>query len=359
MTAAALLLDVLPSSPRPLQWITAAPVVETLEFSGGGQTIVADQYRPADRERHPALVFVYGALQEGRRYEPLTALGKSLARAGYVVLNPDLPDLPEEAVTPASLEGLIAAVQVLIGDPHVGGERVGLFGFSLGGALALVAAADARVARQVAVVVDVGGYYRFEDMIQAVTTGTIPDEQGNPVPYLINPVASVTAINTIVRLLSLSDQALVAAAAESTHAGDPLVIAHAVDRNRLSPAGQAVLDLVRNRDPHRVAALYAALDPTMRATIAATMAPEAHADQIRAPVWALHDVNDPFVPSLESRRLAQDRRLAGRAHVTFSTLLQHAELAPQPLTPENLLRVYLPNSWSLLRYLHGALAALT
>ncbi len=357
LTAAALLLDILPGAPRPLQWTTRAPVEETIQFAGGGQQIVADRYRPAGGARHSGLIFVYGALREGRSYPPLVALGRSLARSGYTVLNPDLPDLPDEALTRASLEGLVAAIQLQAQDPRGRGGRVGLFGFSLGGSLALVAAADPRVADQVAVVVDVGGYYRFEDMVQAVTTGTIPDDQGRPVPYMIAAVASQTALNSVVRLLPAQDQAVLASVIAATP-GDPRAALAALDRRGLTPAGQEVLDLILNRDPSRVEALYAALNPTLRATIAEVMAPQTHAERIRAQVWALHDQNDPFVPSQQTRRLATDARLRDHAHVTISTLLEHAEFAPRSPTPANLWVVYLPNGWSLLLYIHGALAAL-
>jgi dienelactone hydrolase len=355
--AAALLLDILPGAPRPLQWTTGAPIEETIQFEGGGQQIVADRYRPAGGGRHSGLIFAYGALREGRSYAPLVALGRSLARAGYTVLNPDLPDLPNEALTRASLEGLVAAIQLQARDPRGRGDRVGLFGFSLGGSLALVAAADPRVADQVAVVVDVGGYYRFQDMVQALTTGTVPDDHEQPIPFSIDPLAAQVALNSMVRLLAPDDQRVLLVALLA-HPDAPQEALTAVDRRRLSPVGAGVLDLVLNRDPARVGVLYGALDPGLRATIEETMAPAAHPERIRAQVWALHDQNDPFVPSQQTRRLAQDARLRERAHVTFSTLLEHAELRARPLTPVNLWSVYLPNGWSLLRYVHGALAAL-
>jgi len=356
-TAAALLLDVLPGSARPLQWLTPAPITETITFSSGGRTIIADRYRPGDQARHPALVLVYGALREGRTYAPLAALGRSLARAGYVVLNPDLPDLPDEAVSPASLDGLVAAVDAAAQDSRSAGGGVGLFGFSLGGSLALVAAADPRLAARISVVVDVGGYYRFVDIVQAVTTGSIPDEHGHAVPYRIDPVAAATALHTMVRLLPPADQALLSEL-ENAERTDLTSIPEKIDDSQLTPAGQAALALLRNRDPTQVTALYAGLDPAMREAIASTMDPAVHAERIRVQVWALHDLSDPFVPSMETRELARDPRLRGRVHATFSDLLQHTEPAPRPLTPSTLLTSYLPSGWSLLLYIHGVLAAM-
>ncbi|MGH3114384.1 MAG: hypothetical protein ACRDOP_13065, partial [Gaiellaceae bacterium] len=68
---------------------TRAPVVETVETSGGPLEIV----RPAGSGPWPTWVFMNGAHPERRREPVVRRLTEGLARAGYLVVVPDPPGL--------------------------------------------------------------------------------------------------------------------------------------------------------------------------------------------------------------------------------------------------------------------------
>lgn len=121
----------------------------------------------------PGIVLVLGALREGRRYPLLVTLARSIAAYGFAVLVPELGRLRRLIVGEDALEDLIRAALALTGQDGVTESPVGLFGFSLGGSLALMAAADDRLHDRVACVTSMGGYFSLHDMLTAATTGKL------------------------------------------------------------------------------------------------------------------------------------------------------------------------------------------
>lgn len=229
-----MLADLAPRGPR---LFTRVRRTEVVAFAG----IEADLFLPAGREGPPAVILVTGALLEGRQYEPMRRAATTLAAAGYAVLVPELGRLRELVLEPAAVEDLVTAAALLLADPRVRPGAIGLYGFSLGGSLALLAAARPELRDRVAFVGDVGGYFRLEAMVAVAEAGG----------------ADATTITTVRR----SVEALVAAGFDmerasaalspAAHISDiraPVWIVH--DRNdRYVPAAQSLqlADALRGR----------------------------------------------------------------------------------------------------------------
>jgi pimeloyl-ACP methyl ester carboxylesterase len=73
--------------------------------------------------------------------------------------------------------------------------------------------------------------------------------------------------------------------------------------NALSPAAQAVYHLLMGDEPERADANIAALPPSIHALLY-ELSPERVIQQIRTPIYLLHDRNDTLVPVSESRDFA-------------------------------------------------------
>ncbi len=73
--------------------LRAAPIVETTEFEVGDAKVPADLYHPRGRGPHPGILLVHGMVDAGRSDERLMRFADALARAGYVVLVPELEGL--------------------------------------------------------------------------------------------------------------------------------------------------------------------------------------------------------------------------------------------------------------------------
>ena len=90
----------------------------------------------------PRVVFVNGATRERRHHPKVQRLTRGLARAGFLVVVPDLPGLALGKITPATVAGTIDVAEATSGRPDVREGRVGFYGVSVGASLALLAAAS-------------------------------------------------------------------------------------------------------------------------------------------------------------------------------------------------------------------------
>ena len=102
--------------------------------------------RPSGGPPWPALVFMNGATPDGRRH-PTRAptqprAGASRRRASS---SPTLPASPEESCRRRTLAQSVAVSEAAASSPETAEERVALVGVSVGGTLALLAAADAQL----------------------------------------------------------------------------------------------------------------------------------------------------------------------------------------------------------------------
>jgi acetyl esterase/lipase len=112
-------------------------------------------------------------------------LGIALARSGYSVGIPDLPGIAEGELTPATVQAAVACATATADDPGARGARVALVGVSVGGTLALLAAAEPTLAPRVSVVVCIAPFSDLAQVMLLATTGMYRSERGlepYPVP---------------------------------------------------------------------------------------------------------------------------------------------------------------------------------
>ena len=118
--------------------VTREPAAEDGYVAGNPALIV----RPGGDGPWPAIFFVNGTVQEGRELPEVRRLAEGLARAGYLVVVPDLPGLRSDELTPETVSETVRVARVVAGSPEASGGRVGLVGVSTGATLALLAAGD-------------------------------------------------------------------------------------------------------------------------------------------------------------------------------------------------------------------------
>src|SRR5215204_4231497 len=92
---------------------TEEPVVEDAGFAGRPALVA----RPEGEGPWPALLFVNGAVREGRNYPPVQNLARGLARAGYLVVVPDLPGLTTDEITGETLSSNVEVAQAVADRP--------------------------------------------------------------------------------------------------------------------------------------------------------------------------------------------------------------------------------------------------
>ncbi|MCS7003310.1 MAG: hypothetical protein NZ518_10720, partial [Dehalococcoidia bacterium] len=311
---AALIPDLLVFQPlRPSVLVTPTPRRERIAVaSSGGQLVSADLYAPGERGRFPAVVVLLGVYPAPLDDPVVERLGDALARSGYVTVIPESARLRVGQIAPEEVDDIVAVFGHTRARPDVEPTRVSLIGFSVGGALALLAAADSRISGDVRAVMTVGAYFDAVDLLRAIGSGAMVDH-GRP-PWTPSEFATTVYRQQIIAVLP--DPRDREELAQAFLGSDP----RPVDVSRLSADGRVALALVSGGDAATIDRLMAALPESSHSTLR-RLSPRQVIDAVRGPVFVLHDVGDRYVPVSESRRLAE--RLGDRAVFREYRLFAH------------------------------------
>jgi hypothetical protein len=268
--------------PRPF-----APAIEHDVDDAGG--VEVDRYGPQgwSQAASPpqAIVVVPGAAPAGRQDTRVVALAEAIARAGRVVVVPEL-EVYDEDLVPADIDRIGRVVTALAPDHG----RVALVGVSFGGSLSLLAAADPTVGEQVSLVATFGAYADLGGVVQAATTG-VSLIDGEVFPWAGDPRAADVVRDQVLGLLDDDESAAVAAA-----------LAGETDPASLADDLRAVHDLLANDDPARTPELIERTPAVVRERIDEVSPARAGAG-LEVALIALHAVDDPVIPYGELVRL--------------------------------------------------------
>ena len=305
---------------RPVDLISDPPKREhvTIDYESrnGPRSIEADLYIPAQGSRHVGVVFSMGAPPLKLDDPRLVRIAEDASRSGVVMLVPFSDRLDDVRIEPEEIDALVAEFQYVQHLPQVNAKRVGFFGASVGGSLALVAAADPRIADQVDHVVSFGGYFDALTAFGAIATHHIQykdvDEKWTPKPH----AEHVIARQLIDRLGDPRDRDLLA----RLFVDDEQV--PQAELVTLSPLGRTSYNFLNNRDPSAVAALIRTLPPADIARFD-YLSPKTSIDRVKADLFILHDRADPFVPYTESRRMKDAIGARPNAHFDELRLFEH------------------------------------
>lgn len=324
-----------------LAWLTPAPLVERVEVVAGKDKIAADLYRLPDGKRRAAMLVTHGIIEAGKDDPRLIRFARSLARAGFVVLVPELRGMKSFRIRFGDVDDIVASFRYLASRKDiVDVEKMGLLGFSYGAGPTFMAAGHPSIREQVKFLVSFGGYYDPINVIRFITTGHYEyrDEKGflKPEPYgkfvfFMNNVDYVESERDRAILRELFKQ-------EETKTGAgvvPLI-------RRLTPGGRYLYELLTNDDPRRVAELVKKIDPRVLDYLK-RLAMEPVLPDIRAYLLIGHGSTDPLIPYTESLRLADAVKDRRRVHLAILRLFSHVDPARQSFSLKETLTEYLPS----------------
>ena len=300
-------------APQPKHFITTYRTAD-------GRTNAADIYVIADGKRRAGVLVFLGANAAGATDPDVINLGEALARAGFAVMYHWSSTLGEDAnIDPSEIDSLVAAFQHLRQQDFVDPDRAGLAGFSVGASLALVAAADPRIAHQVAFVNAFGGYYDAGDLLAQVAARRTLD--GAAVArWEVDPLTRRVFINEITE--NVPDPARREMLRSAAMAGAPLPVPAASPQEDVVLAllgGDLTLAEARNN--------YAQL-PDSYHQQAKAVSPSAHIPGLHpdTAILVMHDRGDLLIPVGESRRLTnalQQRPIAAPVRYTETDIFRH------------------------------------
>jgi hypothetical protein len=340
--------EIFPGAPvRPLTWISAPPRCEDVTLRYADVEAVGDLCQPAGTQTRGGLVLTLGVHPLDRHDPFLVRLTEGLARTNLTVLRPESPDLTQGRIVPREIDAFVAAFQAAQAQPHVDPGRVGLAGFSVGGSLATVSAADPRIRDQVRLVFSFGGYYDALSVLGAITDERIKydsiDRAWVPHPWTVQVFAE-----QIVNELPAGPEQEYLRGALTDRDG-----AREEAAPVLSPVGRMVRDLLLDGTAVDGQALLAALPSGTKATFT-TLSPAAHVGDLRTRLFVMHDVGDTLIPYTESRKLVDNLPPAVTWRYAEFSMFEHVT----PRDPGALLHL-LPDLVELYRLLYGVFFALT
>jgi dienelactone hydrolase len=315
-----------------MRQLTDEPRIEEVEIAGSPATLA----RPGSNGPWPAIVFVNGATRLGRREPEVQDLARGLARAGYLVVVPDLGGLKEGALSDWTVEATVIVARAVAARPDVRGGRVGFVGVSLGGTLALLAAESPELAGQISLVAAIAPYTNLKEVIRLATTGYRRDGD-LLIRYPTDPYVGLAVARSLAAVLTPNDvqRELVARLAEiGDDDPDPLAGFRTSPPSDLPPEAESVVALIANRDPRRFDELYAALPVGVRSAIAG-LSPLARARQLQAPVELASAPQDKYFPVSQSRALVEK---APNARLTVTQAFAHVIPKPSLAHPLELVR---------------------
>ena len=288
-------------------------------FVAGNPALVA---KPRGGGPWPALFFVNGVVTEGRELSEVRRVAEGLARAGYLVVVPDLPGLRRGEIRPQTVHETLEVARGISERPDARNGGVGLVGVSTGATLALLAAEDGELAQRISVVAGVAPYTDVRTVLCTATTGHYRGEDGELVPYEVDPFLAGAITQSLVSTLPPSkDRDVLLDELEEVDRLRPRFLD---ELRRMGSEASSIAQLLENRDPNRFGDLYAGLPDEVRAKME-ELSPLAGDGRVSVPVELISGAQDKYFPVSETYAAV---RIAPQARVTVSEALDHVELSP-------------------------------
>jgi pimeloyl-ACP methyl ester carboxylesterase len=278
--------------------------------------------RPRARPPWPAVMFVNGATPEGPAHSGVRRFAASLARAGYIVFIPELPGVAAGELSLPTLAACVECAGSAADSAETRNGRIGLFGVSVGGTLALLAAAAPGLSGRISVVGCIAPFTDLEKVLMLATTGTYPGPDG-PHRFPVSPELPVGVARSLVRSLDPTpDARALGRVLERIDPAspDPLCVLRDSPCKELGPAAASVQALLQNRDPARFEELFTALPDGLRRVVE-SLSPLRSAARLSAPVEIATAPEDKYFPRAESLAL---RGELPALRITVTSALEHA-----------------------------------
>jgi pimeloyl-ACP methyl ester carboxylesterase len=277
--------------------------------------------KPSGEGPWPALFFVNGVVTEGRKLPEVRRVAEGLARAGYLVVVPDLPGLRGGEIRPQTVHETVEVARAVSELPDARDGGIGLVGVSAGATLALLAAEEEGVAKHVSVVAGMAPYADVKTVLGIATTGHY-QKDGKLVRYEADPFLASAIAQSLVSMLPPSEDR--ETLLEELEEVDRLRPRFLTDLRGLGAEARSVAELLANKDPRRFDELYAGLPDEVRANLG-ELSPLAGDEEVRVPVELISGPHDRYFPVSETYAIG---RIAPQARVTVTEALDHVE--PEP-----------------------------
>ena len=287
----------------------------------GHATLRGAIYTSTDNPHPRAIVLLHGVHHLGYDEPRLVNFASALARCGFQVLTPNLPELAGYNISPASLTDIRTSI-------HFFAQRTGgpvtVIGLSFAGGLAILAAADPATTPDVKAVLSVGGHASFARVADYYITGVAHGAKGDA--YTVPPHdygSLVLAYDHLGDYIPAQDVSPVL----------PALRAHLYENSDGEKTLLATLNPRQQTELHQIEQFNlpaeTAIAKTSNAKYASAMAaisPEQQVAQLHVPIYLLHGSGDTVIPPTELSWLQQDLPPGSVKAALVTPLLSHVSL---------------------------------
>jgi dienelactone hydrolase len=273
---------------------------------------------------HRCIVIGHGVHYKSIDEPRLVRFSTELAKAGAVVLTPELAELADYRVTRSGAEVLGASVLELARRcPAHASSQVGLLGFSFAGGLALLAATEPDVSARLAYVASVGGYQDLSRVLSFLLTDVVSAPSGSVHRKAHEYGIVVLLYENLDSFVPEEDLPCMREAVRAwLHEDRAMAWALASERST-ARSEELFMALVTGKNDQLREALRRVLSgetETLR-----SLSPVTRLGTIPVPVYLLHGTGDSVIPPEETRW--GEKELDGRSHRALVTpLIEHVEL---------------------------------
>jgi pimeloyl-ACP methyl ester carboxylesterase len=275
--------------------------------------------KPRGEGPWPALFFVNGVVAEGRKLPEVRRVAEGLARAGYLVVVPDLPGLRRGEIRPETVHETAEVALAVSELPDARDGEIGMVGVSTGATLALLAAEKEDVAERLSVVAGMAPYADVKTVLSIATTGYY-QKGGKLVRYEADPLLTSVITRSLVSTLPPGeDREKLLEELEEVDRPRPSFLA---DHGGMGVEARSVAELLANKDPRRYDDLYGGLSDGVRANLE-ELSPLAGRERVNVPVELISGPHDKYFPVSETYAIG---RFTPQTRVTVTEAFDHAEL---------------------------------
>jgi acetyl esterase/lipase len=227
---------------------------------------------------------------------------------------PNTRGMLEEKLSFDEVDALRASLNVLREQPDVDPSRMGFVGLSASGGLSIVAAAQPDLRDEVRFVNSFGSYYDATQLLLDVASRSI-DVDGQVRPWQ-----------------------------PEQRTQDVVGIAL-----RSGPPSEAAEELIAGTTRERAQTLIDQLPEATRAQLN-KISPSTYLNQLKAHLYLMHDVDDPFIPFTQSRALAAAAPAGTLSRYTEFSIFAH--VIPERAVP---VQTFVPDLWRLFWHVQSVL----
>ena len=281
-------------------------------------------YVPSDLpdSEAPGLVLVHGVHWKGIDDPRLQHFARTLAASGLAVLTPQIQELTDYRVDPASIVTIGESARQYAAQR--GARSVGVLGLSFAGGLSLIAASEPAYAPSFQFVATVGAHDDLGRVLSFFVTSEAPRPDGTT--FHVHAHDYGTVVLEYSHVEDFFAPADVEVARETLRSVLHEDFAAATERAKaLSPPGAQKMRQVLAHDVKALAPELLAEIDKLRPGFAA-VSPSAHVGALAVPTFVLHGAGDTLIPPSEADWLARDVPPSQMRLELVSRALEHVGL---------------------------------